>query len=123
MESRKRPYVRIGAVVVLTVSMVYLAKLGGLSMATHRAREVEQDLSTDVAELQSSVDALGTSVHDAESDSQVEHWAREDRKWVREGDQAIVPVPATSASGAATPTPSSEDGAWERFRRWLGGGE
>jgi hypothetical protein len=121
MESRRRALTQIVAVVVLTLALVYMAKLVSLGIAGQRARTAETHLSSEVEELRSSADALETAVVDAESDEFVERWAREDRKWVREGDHPVAPVPVTDTTRSADQTPSEDEGAWERFKRWLEG--
>jgi cell division protein FtsB len=121
MEIRQRALIRVAAVVLLTLALVYVAKLAGLSLDTHRAQDAEAKLSAEVTQMATSVEALETAVIEAESDEFVEDWAREDREWVREGDQPIdpqeVPVGTTGAAG----TTEDERSAWERLKAWIRG--
>lgn len=124
--ARRRGWVRIGAVVAVTLLVVYSVRLAGQMVDTRRASQAEHQLATDVSELESEVVALETAAADAGSDTAVERWAREEQDWALEGDQVFAPVPASQATAMAptpTPSPGADDGIMARVRRWLSGAD
>ncbi len=121
MGTRQKVLIRVGAVVLLTLTLIYLAKLTGLVVATQRAAQDAAHLEAEVAALETSVESLETATVYSSSDAYVERWARDERKWARQGDHPVAPVPATStASVEAQPEESTGESPWDRFLHWLG---
>ncbi|MFN2114936.1 MAG: hypothetical protein ACK2T6_04415 [Anaerolineae bacterium] len=122
----KRVWMRIGVVVAVTLSVIYVVRLAGQVLDTRGAAQAEQTLATEVWDLEVEVEALETAAADAGSDQAVERWAREEKDWARAGDEVYEPVPA-SQLGAPTAEPTAEqpadDDLLSRVRRWLSGAE
>lgn len=121
MESWYKAFTRVAAVALLTLALVYLARLSSLAMANYRAQQAEAELSAEVTQVAVSVEALGTAVAEVESDEYVETWARDERKWAREGDHPITIVPADGAENASSSGAEDDLSAWERLKGWLEG--
>ncbi len=121
MESQYKALIRVAAIALLTLALVYLAKLSGLAMATYGAEQDEAELSAGVTQVAISVEALGTAVVEVESDEYVEKWAREERKWSRDGDHPIAIVPVEETDSGAAGTAKDDLSAWERLKGWLSG--
>lgn len=114
---------RIAWVVLLTLITIYVVKLGGLALETHRAGQAADGMQREVDRLEQEVRALETAAVEAESDDYVERWARDRRDLAREGDRVIVPV-AEDPAGRSEPEPAAaveEASTWERFMGWLRG--
>jgi hypothetical protein len=118
---RRRGWTRIAAVMLATLSVVYLVRLGGLVAANHRAAETESRLAAEVAALETQVPAIDDLAETATADTAVEAWARTERNWARPGDHVVVPVTATVGAGTTSPSPRPGPGWWERFTRWVRG--
>ncbi len=116
---------RIAWVVLLTLITIYVVKLGGLAVDTHRAGQAADGMQREVDRLEQEVRALETAAVEADSDDYVERWARDRRDLAREGDRVIVPVAEDPAgSSEPEPAPAVEDAStWERFMGWLRGDE
>lgn len=113
----KRGLYRVGALVVVLLLGVYAIRLTGLFLETQRAAIAEAQLEAEVEALGAEVRSLETAAAFATTDAYVEHWAREERHWTREGDEAIL-------VDRVTPEPTAEDegeGLVDRLRRWTGG--
>ena len=119
---RRRGWAHVAAIVVLTLSVLYLASLTRMVLLAHRGEQLERGLATEVGALDGQVGRLATAAVYARSDAYVEQWARDERGMARPGDHVMVPVEATlvvsGTQTAATPMPSS----WDRLRQWFGGG-
>jgi hypothetical protein len=122
MLDRQRGWARIGAIILLTLALIYVGKLASLVMARQRALAVERDLQHQVAARETEVALLEAAATAAGSDAYVERWAREERLWVLEGDQPVAPIAATPTPAAGSGGPGTGDGFWERLKRWLGAG-
>lgn len=123
METRRKVLTRVGAIALLTLSLFYMVKLVSLMTATQRAAQAEGRIAAEVTAVESGNLALEADIIEAESDAYAESWARDVRKWAREGDHPVAPVSATETPGAgASASPSDDDGAWNRFKHWLSGG-
>jgi len=120
----RRPWSRVLAVILITLSAIYLVKLGSHALATRRAAVTADGLATDVAQKRSELEALETALPAAGSPEQIERWAREQQNWSLPGDHPIVLVTAaptataTPAPPVATPGPSN----WRRLVEWISGG-
>ena len=77
-----------------------------------------EDAQLTIVALTATTNALETQVVKAGSDEAVEEWAYEQRKWIREGDQRIVPIPIEGTPESElvlkTPTPEPQN----LFRIW-----
>ena len=114
-------WTKIAVVIGLTLGLVYIVKLSDLVLENHWAGQSAARVEAEVGLLRDQVEALETAAVDAESDAYVERWAREDRKMVRPGDQAVAIVPAEASAEVAPETMRSEPTAWQRFVNWLRG--
>jgi hypothetical protein len=120
MNTGRQVVLRVGAVVLLTMALAYVVSLANLALANQQALEAEAQVKADVVGLDSSIKSLETATVNAGTQGAVEAWARDQRKWAREGDHVIVAVPAT-------PTPMAADREqqpaaprpWDRLRQWL----
>lgn len=124
MDVRKKGWARVGAVVILTLALIYVVRLTGLMLTARQAAQVESGLAAEVSTLHQEIHALATLSTTAGSPAYVEQWARDNRHLIKPGDHPVEPVAGGSTSGPGAPAgkaPAGE-GWWERFTRWLGGG-
>lgn len=54
----------------------------------------------------------------ATSDAAVEEWAYQEARWIREGDQPIVPISPSESTPMEAPPPSSEPVAYTTWQIW-----
>lgn len=122
MGYRKKGWARIGAIVLLTLALIYLGKLAGLVLARQRAAAVETRLQVQLSALDAEVHAIETAATEAGSDAYAERWAREERQWVRDGDQPVAALPATPSSADDQGAEARSDGGlWAKIKRWFRG--
>jgi cell division protein FtsB len=119
----KTGWTRVGAVVLLTLGLIYVVKLTDLGLETHSATLASQRMEAEVAVLELQVEAMETAAVDAKTDAYVEMVARDTLKMVREGDQPFVTVNALTSPEAAPPAQVEEPSVWQRFLRWMRGDE
>ena len=119
----KTGWTRVGAVVLLTLGLIYVVKLTDLGLETHRATQASQRMEAEVGVLERQVEALETAAVEARSDAYVETVARDTLKMAREGDQPFVTVNALTSPEAAPPAQVEEPSVWQRFLRWMRGEE
>lgn len=117
----RRGSARVVGVVAAVVVVLFAARLAGLYQATRLAARSEAQLAGEVAALGTEVGALQTQQAVAGTDAYVERWAREERGWVRDGDQPFA-VAVVTALPSPTPTaPAPPPGMVDRLRGWLRG--
>lgn len=108
---------RVAALAILTLLSIYTVRLARQFAVAQRAEVDRARLVARNGALQTETTALETETSFANSDAYVERWAREDKRWVRAGDQPVQVVQATpGAPPAATP---SSPGLLERLWGWL----
>ena len=113
---------RIVAVIVLSVLAVYAVRLTGRVLELERASLAEQRLEAEVGALEAEVEALETAAVSAGDDAFTERWAREERGWLREGDQPLSIVEATPTPPTApVAEPANESDLLSRLKRWFSG--
>jgi cell division protein FtsB len=102
--------------------------LGDLNRRMSNARQLERDttaLQTETSALETQQAELQTELEAAGSDAQVEEWARNQARMVRDGEVLVIPLPA---EGVVTPTPQAAPsrgelpGSWEVWWALLFGG-
>jgi cell division protein FtsB len=79
--------------------------LGDLNRQMANARQLERDataLETETTALETQQAQLETDLAAAGSDAQVEEWARNQARMVRDGEVLVIPLPAADV---VTPTP------------------
>jgi len=102
----------------LALVVVWMVVFVGRIADYRRLSEEYEDAQLTIAALTATTNALQTQVVIAGSDQAVEEWAYEQRKWIREGDQRIAPIPVEGTSESQlvikTPTPEPQN----YFRIW-----
>jgi cell division protein FtsB len=100
----RRVLIIAGIVILVLMMMDFNNRLVELN----RLKKQAQVLSVQATQLIATQQALLTEVAYAASDQAVEEWARREGHYVREGDQAVVPVPLPGSDPMqnATPTPT-----------------
>jgi len=103
------PFARLGLsrlwIVLAAVGGILL--LGDLNRRMADARRLERDaavLQTETTALETQQAELQADLAGAGSDAQVEEWARNQARMVRDGERLVIPLPA---AGVVTPTPQS----------------
>jgi cell division protein FtsB len=103
------PFARLGLsrlwIVLAAVGGILL--LGDLNRRMADARRLERDaavLQTETTALETQHAELGDDLAGAGSDAQVEEWARNQARMVRDGEKLVIPLPA---AGVVTPTPQA----------------
>lgn len=117
----RRGPARIAGVAAMVLVALFAFRLAGLYDATRRAARSEAQLAAELEGLSTEIAGLETQQAVAATDAYVERWAREERGWVREGDQPFaVAVVTALPSPTATATPAPP-GVIDRLRHWLRG--
>jgi cell division protein FtsB len=92
--------------------------LGDLNRRMSNARQLERDataLQTETSALETQQADLQTDLAAAGSDVQVEEWARNQARMVREGEVLVIPLPG---AGVVTPTPQAAPSRGELPGNW-----
>ncbi len=105
----------LGFLLVLVVWMIIFG--GRISDLNRLTSEFEQAQET-MAALTATTRALATEVVRADSDSAVEEWAYENRRWIREGDHRIAVVPLEGTQVLPTLIPTVTQEPQNLFRVW-----
>jgi len=105
----------LGFLLVLIVWMIIFG--GRISDLNRLTNEFEQAQETMVA-LTATTRALATEMARADSDSAVEEWAYENRRWIREGDHRIAVVPMEGTQVLPTLIPTVTQEPQNMFRIW-----
>jgi cell division protein FtsB len=101
-----------GALVVLVVLLMsFNERISGLL----RLEADRDQVNTSVGQLQQTQQSLQTQIAYATSDVAVEEWARQDRKMVREGDVAVIPL---VAPGTTPPAPTAVAPVITQVSKW-----
>ena len=109
MSSGRRPgWVKVAAVVVVTLAVIYSVNLAELWLKNRRAMAVEANLQAEVERQRVAIERIEAEAARARSDAYVEEFARNEKGWVLPGDHQVVPLPADVA---APPDPDSEPDA------------
>ncbi|MEO8084999.1 MAG: septum formation initiator family protein [Ardenticatenales bacterium] len=108
---------RVAALAILTLLSIYTVRLARQFAVAQRAEVDRARLAARNGALQTETTAIETETAFANSDAYVERWAREDKRWVRPGDQPVQVVQATPGAAAA-PT-AAPPGLFERLWGWL----
>jgi len=103
------PFAKLGLsrlwIVLAAVGGILL--LGDLNRRMADARRLERDavvLQTETTALETQQADLLADLAGAGSDAQIEEWARNQARMVRDGERLVIPLPA---AGAVTPTPQA----------------
>ncbi len=119
---------RISRLWILLAAAAGILILGDLNRRMANARQLERDtvaLQTETAALETRQAELQADLAAAGSDEQVEEWARNQARMVREGEVLVIPLPA---EGVVTPTPQPAPsrgdlpGSWDVWWALLFGG-
>lgn len=102
--SNRKQFVIIG---LLVLSFFLLMDLNSRLSDLFRLTARKEQVATDVANLQSTADAIQTAIAYATSSSAVDEWARSQGKMGKPGDNPIVPLvpPNTTPEVRTYPTP------------------
>ncbi len=117
--TERRRFVTLWALLALVVGILIL---GDLNRRMLRARELERDaqsLVAEVASLEAEQARLQTAVAGATSEAAIEAWARSEAKMVRDGDVLIMPQPASGTVATPTPTPTPPPQAPSNWEVWM----
>ena len=112
-------------------SIKYIAVLGGLFILAflvivfnNRIAEQRQ-LIAQSEEIRNELDALRATdayldakISYATSDAAVEEWAYQEARWVREGDQPIVPISPSESTPATIPVVTPEPVLYANWQIW-----
>jgi len=116
----KRVFVVVGLVLLVLLVMDFNSRMAELSRLTSQRERMGLQL-TGLVETQVYLD---TQIVYATSDAAVEAWAREEARWVRQGDYPIIPIAPEGVTPepvmATTPTPQPLSN-WEVWLQWLSG--
>jgi hypothetical protein len=116
----KRVFVVVGLILLVLLVMDFNSRMAELSRLTSQRERMGVQL-TDLVETQVYVD---TQIAYATSDAAVEAWAREEARWVQQGDYPIIPIAPDGVTPepvmAVTPTPQPLSN-WEVWLQWLSG--
>lgn len=120
---QRKGWARVALVILATLGAIYAVKLTSHGLATRRALETEQQLATEVAQMDGEVEALETGVASSSSPEQIETWARESQDQARPGDHPIAIV-TVAPTGTPSPPPQATPATsrWQRLVDWLRGG-
>jgi cell division protein FtsB len=112
-------------------SIKYIAVLGGLftlaflvivfnnRIAEQRQLVVQAEkIQTELEALQATDAYLDAQITYATSDAAVEEWAYQEARWVREGDQPIVPISPSESTPAAIPAVTPEPVLYANWQIW-----
>jgi cell division protein FtsB len=103
---------------ILLAAAAGILILGDLNRRMSNARQLERDavaLQTETAALETQQAELQADLAAAGSDAQVEEWARDQARMVRDGEVLVVPLPA---EGFVTPTPQPAPSRGELPGSW-----
>lgn len=88
-------------------------------MAEQRELAAEAErLAGEIAVLRVTEVFLDAQIAYATSDAAVEAWAYEEARWVREGDQPVVPISPESGTPVAPVTPTPEPVVYAPWQIW-----
>jgi cell division protein FtsB len=118
---QKTGWTRVGAVVLLTLGLIYVVKLSDLAIELLKAKQAAEHLETEVGVLGQQVEALETAAVDANSVAYTESFARDNIKLTRPGDQPFVTVKADEMPEPAPAEAIVEPSVWQRFLHWMRG--
>lgn len=110
----RRVAVFAGILILVLMVMDFNARLEELNRLSQRAESARAE-ATQMALTQV---ALQTKVAYARSDQAVEDWARDEARYIQEGDHPVIPVgqpgstPAAAAELTPTPTPMPNWRIW-----------
>lgn len=113
--SRGRPIFLVGFLGVIVIWMVvFVSQIADLNRLTTEHEGAQETILA----LTATTGALATELAFAESDAAVEKWAIDKRKWIKEGDHQVVPIPqeGTPEETLRLPTPTPEPPS--SFRVW-----
>ncbi len=112
-------------------SVKYIAVLGGLialaflvivfnnRIAEQRQLVAQAEKIRDELEALRATDAyLDSQIAYATSDAAVEEWAYQEARWIREGDQPIVPISPSESTPVAIPVVTSEPVTYTNWQVW-----
>jgi len=115
----RRGSARLAGIALAVLGLLFAARLVGLYDATRRAARSEAELAAEIDGLGNEVAALQTQRAVAATDGFVERWAREERGWVRVGDQPFAVAVVTALPSPTPPSTPAPPGVIGRVRRWL----
>jgi hypothetical protein len=122
-DTRARGVTRVAVVAVATLVVIYAANLTQLVLTNRRAEAVEAGLRQSVERELMAIEAVEAQTIHAQSDAAAEEFARNEKDWVRPGDNPVIVIPLEEppAEPAAAAESPDEPSAWQRLLRWLKG--
>ena len=90
---RTVPFTQIITIVVATMAISMIVDFGRKATANYRIRREEIKLEQEIAAERAKHEALLARREYVQTDEYVEHVAREELKWVRQGEPVVVPIP------------------------------
>lgn len=100
------------------LALLLIFRLNRQITRLHALQREEERLSTAVAHLTATVQALEAQLTQAASEAQVETWAHGEAHWVREGEMLLIPqpdepTPTATGQPAPLPTPATPIARWQ----------
>jgi cell division protein FtsB len=102
---RTVPFTQIIIIVVATMAISMIVDFGRKATANYRVQREEIRLEQETATEKAQHEALLARKEYVQTDEYIEHVAREELKWVRQGEIVVVPIPLNSKP-LPTPEPS-----------------
>jgi len=102
----------------LLLSLVLLIDLNQRLTQLSRLNEERDQMHTEVAGMQSTIQSLQTAIAFATSEAAVESYARNQANMVREGEVPIIPVPRGTSQAQISTTPTPEPPPVHKWEVW-----
>jgi hypothetical protein len=90
---RTLPFTQIITIVVATMAISMIVDFGRKAAANYRIRHEEIRLEQEIAAERAKHEALLARREYVQTDEYIEHVAREELKWMRQGETVVVPIP------------------------------
>ena len=113
-QSAKYIVVLVGLVLLAFLVIVFNNRMAEQRQLAAQAEEIQAEL----AALRQTEAYLDAQIAYATSDAAVEEWAYEEARWVREGDQLIVPVSPSKRTPAAPAETPIEPVTYTNWQVW-----
>ncbi len=112
--SAKYIAVLVGLVVLAFLVISFNSRIAEQRELVAQAQEIQAEMNA----LQLTDANLDAQITYATSDAAVEEWAYEEARWVRPGDQPIVPVSPSESTPVAQQAETSEPNVYANWQVW-----
>ena len=102
----------------LALVVIWMIIFGSQIADLNRLTTEYEGAQETIIALTATTGALSTEVVWAGSDAAVAEWGYENRKWIREGDHRVVPIPIEGTPAASLPLPTPTPKPQNFFRVW-----